>query len=301
LALFKLANKTQTNIEQVQKSLNRLSAKNLIRKIYVQSKVGFELTPKGKTAIEVLAKARADRITQQLQQSIHLERKTKLRNSTVKKMLVLEGKWQTCQMPDKQVMGEIEQKVMNLLAETKEYERNQPLCHVDPQNYLRIFTEYKPQIDGLTIQNSNLTKAVGNYAKIKDYQLLMSSDIETIKKTIKRYDSIPEAAPQISQLKLALTKLKLIQSRLENYDKQLLSQFEGFKIQLADNSRLIESLRKSTHKFTPIKREHSIDKTAWQVDPEGPTITERTTGAYPLEEKCIKCGTKQKFAPVDIG
>jgi len=80
-----------------------------VRKIYLQSKVGFELTPKGKVALQVLAKAETDRISRQLQEAIHQERKAKLRSGIVKKIKSIEAGWQSYQFPDKKVIGNIEQ------------------------------------------------------------------------------------------------------------------------------------------------------------------------------------------------
>ena len=77
MAVARISSKTGISIEQVEMSINRLSAKNLIRKVYLQSNIGFELTPRGKAAIEGLAKAETDRITRQLQEAIHQERKAK--------------------------------------------------------------------------------------------------------------------------------------------------------------------------------------------------------------------------------
>ena len=287
--------------EQVEMSINRLSAKNLIRKVYLQGRVGFELTPRGKSAIEVLAKAETARITRQLQEAIHQERKAKLRSGTVNKMKSIEDEWQNYQMPDRKLIDEIEQEATKFLAATKEIEDKQPLCHIDPQNYDQEFSRYKPQIEKLTEQNNNLTKAVNNYAKIKNYLLSISADIEGFNKTINKYEPITEATAQVSQLKTSLCRLKSIQSQLENFDKDQLSQFEELKTQLGDDSRLLEILKRPTHEFTPIKRESLAEKTTRYPDPEGPIKYGRKTSGYPLVEKCSKCGTKRRLTPVDIG
>ena len=301
LALARISSKMEISSEQVAISINRLSAKNLIRKVYLQGKVGFELTPKGKSAIEVLAKAETARITIQLQEAIHKERKAKLRSGTVNKTKSIDDEWQNYQMPDRKLIDEIEQEATKFLAATKEIQDKQPLCHLDPQNYDQEFSQYKSQIENLTDQNNNLTKAVNNYAQIKNYLTSISADIESINKTINKYEHITEATAQLSQLKTSLCKLKSIQSQLENFDKNQLSKFEELKTQLADNSRLLEILKKPTHEFTPIKRESLAEKATRYPDPEGPIKYDRKTSGYPLEEKCSKCGTKRRSTPVDIG
>ena len=301
LALARISSKMEISSEQVAISINRLSAKNLIRKVYLQGRVGFELTPRGKSAIEVLAKAETARITRQLQEAIHQERKAKLRSGTVNKMKSIEDEWQNYQMPDRKLIDEIEQEAARFLLATKEIEDKQPLCYIDPQNYDHEFSQYKPQIETLTEQNNNLIKAVNNYAKIKNYLLSISADTESINKTINKYEPIAEATAHVSQLKTSLCRLKSIQSQLENFDKDQLSQFEELKTQLGDNSRLLEILKKPTHEFTPIKRESLAEKTTRYPDPECPIKSDRKTSRYPLVEKCSKCGTKQRATPVDIG
>ena len=281
-------------------SIKRLSAKNLIRKVYLQGKVGFELTPKGKSAIEVLAKAETARITRQLQEAIHQERKAKLRSDTVNKMKSIEDKWQNYQMPDRKLIDKIEQEAKIFLAATKEIEGKQPFCHVDPQNYDQLFSQYKPQIENLAKQNNNLTKVVNNYSKIKNCLLSISADIESITKAINKYEPIAEAKAQVTQLKASLSRLKSIQSQLENFDMNQLAQFEVIKTKLEDNFRLLEILKRPTHEFTPIKRENSEETTLYP-DPEGPIKYSRKTSGYPLVEKCGKCGTTRSLTPVDIG
>jgi len=165
LALARISSKMEISSQQVEMSINRLSAKNLIRKVYLQGKVGFELTPRGKAEIQVLAKAETARITRQLQEAIHQERKAKLRSGTVNKMKSIEDEWQNYQMPDRKLIDEIEQEATKFLTATKEIEDKQPLCHIDPQNYDQEFSQYKLQIENLTEQNNKLTKVVNNYAK----------------------------------------------------------------------------------------------------------------------------------------
>lgn len=80
IVLARIASKTQTSPNQVQTSLNALSSKNFVRRIYLQGKVGFELTPKGKDAIEALAKARADRITRTATRINKPAKKSQLKN-----------------------------------------------------------------------------------------------------------------------------------------------------------------------------------------------------------------------------
>jgi DNA-binding MarR family transcriptional regulator len=301
LVLARISSKMEISTEQVEKSISRLSAKNLIRKVYLPGKIGFELTPRGKSAIEILAKAETARITRQLQEAIHQERKTKLRSSTVNKMKCIEEEWQNYQMPDRKQIDEIEQEATKFLAATKEIEAKQPFCHKDPQNYDREFSQYKCQLEKLTEQNNSLTKSVNNYAKIKNYLLSMSADIERINKTINKYEPIAEAAVQVTELKTSICRLKSIQSQLENFDIDQLSRFEERKTQLGDNSRLLEVLKKPTHEFTQIKRESSAENTIFYPDPECPIKYSYKTSGFPLVEKCRKCGIKRKSTPVDIG
>ncbi len=267
----------------------------------MQGRVGFELTPRGKSAIDVLAKAETARITKQLQEAIHQERKAKLRSGTVNKMKSIEDEWQNYQMPDRKLIDKIEQEAKTFLAATKEIEGKQPLCHIDPQKYDQQFLQYKPQIENLAEQNNNLTNAVNNYAKIKNCLQSISADIESISKTINKYEPIAEAKAQVSQLKASLGRLKSIQSQLENFDKDQLAQFEELKTQLGGNFRLLEILKRPTHEFTPIKKESLAEKTTLYPDPEGPIKYSRKTTGYPLEEKCSKCGTTRRLTPVDIG
>ena len=300
LVLARISSKMEISSEQVELSINRLSAKNLIRKVYLQGKVGFELTPRGKSATEVLAKAETSRITRQLQEAIHQERKAKLRSGTVNKMKSIESEWQKYQVPDRKLIDTIMQEATKFLAATKEIEAKQPMCHIDPQNYDQKFSQYKPQIENLTEQNNSLNKTVNNYAKIKNCLLSISVDIEGINKTINRYEPIAEAAAQVSQLKTILCRLKSIQSQLENFDKDQLAHFEELKTQLGDDSRLLEVLKRPTHEFTPIKRE-TLEKIALYPDPEGPIKYGRKTSRGQLVEKCSKCGKERKSTPVDIG
>jgi len=302
LALARISSKMEISIEQVDLSIKRLSTKNLVRKVYVQGKVGFELTPKGKLAIEVLAKTETARITRQLQEAIQQERKAKLRSGTVNKMKSIEEEWQRYQMPDGKMIDKITQDATNFLAATKEIEDKQPFCHIDPQNYDQKFSQYKLQIENLAEQNSNLTKAVNNYAKIKNSLVSISADIESINKTINKYEPIAEATAQVIQLKTSIDRLKSIQSQLANFDMDQLAQFEELKTKLEVNSRLLETLKRPTHEFTPIKMENSAEKTNLYPDPEGPIkFGPKKTSRYPLEEKCSKCGTKRRLTTVDIG
>jgi hypothetical protein len=301
LALARISSKMEISSQQVEMSINRLSAKNLVRKIYLQCKVGFELTPRGKSAIEVLAKAETDRITRQLQEAIRQEQRAKLRLVAVNKMKSIEDEWQNYQVPDRKLIDQIEQDANRLLAETKRIEDNQPSCHINPKNYDLEFSQYKPQIDNLTEQNNNLTKAVNNYAKIKKCQLSISADIERIKKNIYKYEPIEEATAQVSKLKTSLSNLKSIQSQLENFDMNQLSKFEAFKTRLEENARLLELLKKPTHEFTPINRESLAETTTLYSDPEGPIKYGHKTSGYTLVEKCNKCGKKRRSTPIDIG
>ena len=301
LALNRISNKMEISVEQVEISINRLSSKNFIRKVYLKGKVGFELTPKGKSAIEVLAKAETARITKQLQEAIHQERKAKLRSNTINKMKTIEDKWRNYQIPDRTLIDKIEQEATKLLAASKEIETKQPSCQIDPQNYDQKFSQYKPQIEKLIEQNTTLNNAVNNYAKIKNYQLSISTDIENINKAIKKYEPITEATTQVSQLKTSIHELKSIQSKLENFDKVQLTQIEELKTQLNHNSWRLEILKRPTHEFKPIKRESITENTALYPDPEGPIKYGSKARVYPLDEKCGKCGTKRRLTSVDIG
>ena len=301
LALARICSKMQISSEQVESSISRLRAKNLIRKVYPQGGVGFELTPRGKQAIEALAKAETARITQQLQEAIHQERRAKLRASAVSKMKSLEEKWQNYKASDKKMMDEVEQEALKLLVATKEVEAKQPLCHINPKSYDQEFSHYKLQIENLAEKNKSVTKAVNNYVQIKNYLPSISADVESINKAISRYEPLPEAAAQICQLKTAFCSLKAIQAHLESFDKEQLGRFEALKTQLENNSGLLETLRNPTHQFTPIKRESVAETATRYPDPECPIKYDRKTSGNPLEEKCAKCGIKRKSTPVDIG
>ena len=301
LALARISSKMEISNEQVEMSISRLNAKNLIRKIYLQGKVGFELTPRGKLAIEVLAKAETERITKQLQEAIYQEQKAKLRSGTVNKIKSIENEWQNYQMPDNKLIDSLEQEATKILAATKEIRDKQPLCDLNPQNYDQEFLQYKPHIEKLTEQNNILTQAVNNYAKIKNYLPSISADIKSINNAIHKYEPIAEATAQVNQLKNSLCILKSIQSKLENFDKDQIARFGELTTQLGDNSRLLEILKKPTHEFTPIKRESLAENTTGYSNPEGPIKDGHKTSGYPLVEKCSKCGTKRRSTPVDIG
>ena len=301
LALARISSKMEISNEQVEMSISRLNAKNLIRKIYLQGKVGFELTPRGKLAIEVLAKAETARITKQLQEAINQEQKAKLRSGTVNKIKSIENEWQNYQMPDNKLIDSLEQEATKILAATKEIRDKQPLCDLNPQNYDQEFLQYKPHIEKLTEQNNILTQAVNNYAKIKNYLPSISVDIKSINQAIRKYEPIAEATAQVNQLKNSLCILKSIQSKLENFDKDQIARFGELTTQFGDNSRLLEILKKPTHEFTPVKRESLAEKTTWYSDSEGPIKYDHKTSGYPLVEKCSKCGTKRRSTSVDIG
>ena len=301
LALARISTKLGISSDQVEKSISNLSAKNLVRKVYLQGGVGFELTPRGKSAIEALAKAETARITRQLQESIEQERKVKLRAATVNRMKLIEDKWQNYQVPDRKLIDDAEQEAIKLFAVTRENQSKQPVCQTDPQNYDQEFSKYRVLIENLIQQNNKLTKSVGNYAQIKDCLSLILADIENINKTIKKYEPIAEAAAQVNQLKASLGTLRPIQCQLETFDRAQLSRFEELKIKLGENCRLLEILKKPTHEFSPIKREGLPDKGTQFPDPECPIKYDGKTSAYPLEEKCTKCGAKRKSSPVTIG
>jgi DNA-binding MarR family transcriptional regulator len=301
LALARISGKLEITPEQVDMSINRLSAKNFIRKIYSQGKVGFELTPKGNATIEAIARAETARITQRLQDAIHEERKAKVRSGTVNRMKSVEEKWKDYQVPDKERMGEIQQEATMLLAAAKEMEHQKPLCHVDPQSYDQQFSQYKPQIEKLAEQNSKLSKATNNCAQIINHLQAISVDIESIKKTISKYEPIAEAKDQVNQLKTGLHKLVAVQAQLALFDKVQLLKFEELRSQLGENSRLLEKLKKPTHEFAPTKRENSAEKAVMYLSPEGPVKYTGKASGYPLAEKCSKCGVIRKSTSVDMG
>lgn len=300
LALARITSKIGTSLQEVEISINRLSSKNLIRKIYVQGKVGFELTPKGKSALEALAKAETDRITKQLQDAIEQEQKAKQRLNAVKKNKSIENGWQNYRIPDNELIDKIEQEAIKLLSATKEIKQKQPICEVNPQNYDQEFQQYKSQVEKLTGQNNSLIQAVEGYAKIKNDQVSISTDIQNIKRTINKYEPLPEAKAQVNELKISLEKLKLIQSQLEIFDQEKLVRFVGLKTELRENSRLLETLKKTTHEFKPI-RIATATEIAGYFDTEGPIDDGFKTSGYPLMEKCSKCGIKRKSTRVDIG
>jgi hypothetical protein len=300
LVLARISSKLEIGCQQVEMSINRLTAKNLVRKIYLQGGVGFELTPRGKQAIEDLAKIETARVTKQLQEAIQRERQAKLRLSVINKLISLEEKWQIYQIPDIKLIDEIEQEIIKLLAAVKEIDAKRPFCHINPQDYDQEFLQYKFQIERLAEQNRNLAQAVNKYAQIESYLTAISTDLESIKKTINKYEVTAEAA-QVGKLKTVFCTLKSIQSQLDRFDKSQLSRFEELRVKLADNSRVLELVKKPTHEFTPVKRERITEKATRYPDPEGPIKYDRKTSGYPLEEKCSKCGTKRRSTPVDIG
>jgi len=263
--------------------------------------VTFELTPKGKAALEAYAKARRERITNQLQQAIQQQRKVKLRTNILNKMISIEDKWKDYMVPDKNQMDSLELEAARFLAETKDAQAKQPMCHVNPQGYDQEFQQYKTQIENLTTQNYNIYKAVNNYAQVKPALLSISVDIEKTNKTIIKYEPEPEASAQINKLKTSVTQLKQIQSQLETFGNDQLSRMEELKTKLAENAKILETLKKPTHEFKVIKREVITEKTTRYPDPELPIIHDRQTSRGPLEEKCTKCGTKRKSTPVNIG
>ncbi|MGD0449514.1 MAG: hypothetical protein ABSA79_00480 [Candidatus Bathyarchaeia archaeon] len=301
LALGRISSKIGISLQQLEISINRLSSKNLIRKIYVQGKVGFELTPKGKSALEALAKAETDRITKQLQEAIQQQQRAKQRLNAVKKIKSIEYEWQNYRMPDNKLMGNIEQEAAKFLSATKEIKEKQPVCELNPQNYDQEFLQYKTQIEKFIGQNNNLTQAVENYAKIRNDLHSISAEIENINRAINKYEPVPEATVQANQLKTSLDKFKLIQSQLESFDMEQLARFMELRTQLRDNSRILEILKKPTHEFKPIKIVASAEKTLQYFDTEGPINDGFQTSGYPLMEKCSKCGIKRKSARVDIG
>jgi DNA repair exonuclease SbcCD ATPase subunit len=216
-------------------------------------------------------------------------------------MKSIEEKWQNYEMPDKKMIDEIEREATKFLATTKEVAGKQPFCNKDPQNYDQEFSKYKLEIDRLSEQNNSLNRAVNNYAKIKNCLQSISADVEKINKTISKYEPIAEATDQVTELKTSLFKLKLIQSQLEDFEKNQLSKFEELKNQLGESLRLLDTLKKPTHEFTPIKRESLAEKITQYPDPECPIKYGHKASKYPIVEKCNKCGARRKSTPVDIG
>ena len=298
LAFTKISSKIGTNIEQAQMSINRLCEQHLVRQVSWQGKVVFELTPKGKSLIDSLAKARIDQITRQLQDAISLERKAKLRSNAINKVKSIAEEWQNFQVPDRSLIDETIRKSAQILGATKEIEDKQPLCNKNPQNYDQEFLSYKTQIENLSEQNKNINKIIDNFARIRNHQTSLSDAIEKINKTISKYESISEAADQIGQLKSALYKLKSIQTQLENYEKDELSQLEELNCKLSDNSKTLDFLKKPTHEFMPVKKSLA-ENTTWYS--EGQIKYENKTSGYLVEEKCSKCGIKRKPKPINIG
>jgi predicted transcriptional regulator len=301
MALARISSKKEISTEQVEKSINRLRAKNLIRKVYSQGKVGFELTPKGKAAIEILEKAETARITRQLQEAISQERKAKLRSSAVNKMKSVEEEWQSYQIPDRKLIDEIEQEATKFLAATKKIAAKQPFCSNNPQNYDQEFSTYRLQVETLIEQNNKLIKAVNDYVKIKNHLLSITANVESINKAINKFEPIAEAKIQVTELKASFLRLKMIQSELENFDKEQLTRFGELKNELENNLRLLEVLKKSTHEFSTIKRENLSQKAIQYPDPECPIKYDHKTSEYPLMEKCTKCGIRRKSTPINIG
>lgn len=216
-------------------------------------------------------------------------------------MISIEDKWKNYKVPDKNQMESLELEASRLLAETKDAQAKQPLCHANPQGYDQEFQQYKTQIENFTTQNNNIYKAVNNYAQLKPALLSISADIERTSKTIIKYEPEPEASAQINKLKTSLTQIKQTQSQLETFGDDQLSRMEELKTKLAENAKILETLRKPTHEFAVIKREVMKEKTTRYPDPELPIILDRQTSRAPLEEKCIRCGTKRKSTPVNIG
>jgi DNA-binding MarR family transcriptional regulator len=301
MALARISAKLQISSEQVEKSINSLSAKNLVRKVYIQRRVGFEVTPKGKVVLDTLAKIETARITARLQEAIQQERNAKRRVGAINKLQDSADKWRNFEMPDAKLMDEIAQEAAKFLAVTKEAQARQPLCTVDPENYDQEFAKYKVVVEQLIEQNSKLSRAVNSYAKIEDYSDSISADIKSITNGISRYEPMAEAAAQISQLKASVGILNSIQSQLNSFDKAKLSHFEQLKVQLGENSRLLDALKKPTHEFTQIKEKHLPENTNDYSDPELPIKSSGKTTGYSMLEKCIKCGAKRKFTPVTIG
>jgi predicted transcriptional regulator len=301
LALGRITTKIGISLQETEISINRLSSKNLIRKIYVQGKVGFELTPKGKSMLEAIAKAETDRITKKLQEAIQQEQEAKQRLNTVKKIKSIEDGWKNYQIPDNKLMDNLDEEARKLLLATKEINGKQPKCEQTPQNYDHEFLIYKAQIEKMGEQNNKLTQDVENYSKIKSDLMSISADIQNISRNIRKIEPIPEAVAQLNQLKTSLDKLKLIQTQLESFDTEKLTRFMELRTLLRENSKLLEILKRPTHEFKPIKIAVSPEKTAEYFDTEGPINDGFKTSGYPLMEKCSKCGIKRKSTSVDIG
>jgi hypothetical protein len=301
LALARISGKVQTSIEQAEKSLERLRAKDWIRKYKLPGKISFELTPMGKAALEANAKARKDRITRQLQQAISQQQKAKLRTNILNKMASLGDKWKGYPVPDKDKMASLELEAAKFLAETKDTQAKQPHCQLNPQGYDQEFSFYKTQIENFTNQNYNIYKALNNYTQIKPDLLAVSDDIEKICKTIAKNESEPEVYAQVDKLRTLLNILKPIQNQLGTFENDRLARMEELKVKLAENSKTLDALKKPTHEFALTKKLSTADKTLLYPDPELPMIHDRQTIRRPLEERCVKCGAIRKSAPFSIG
>jgi predicted transcriptional regulator len=301
LVLARIGTKLGISSEQAETGVKSLSAKNLIRKTYFQGRVGYEITPKGKAAIEALAKAETARVTKQLQESIHQERIAKVRSSTIKKILSAVDDWKSIQLPDKNLIEETAQEATKFLLIATEAEAKRPFCHILHESYNQEFSGYKAKIEELIEQSRGMVRTVNNFAKIKDYLELVSKDVDSINRAIRKYEPIAEAEAQVNQLRIGLAILKSTQYQLQTFDTETLARFQDLKAQLADCSRILEGLKRPTHEFASIKKESSTENTVMYSDPECPIKYSYDKSGQPSLEKCSKCGIKRKSIPINIG
>jgi DNA-binding transcriptional regulator GbsR (MarR family) len=301
LALTRLSSKLGLSNEEIEFSIKKLTGKNFVRKIYIRGKVGFELTPKGESALAAVAREKAEIITKQLQQAIRQERQAKLREGSVRKLKSIEIDWQNIDLPERELMNKVGKDVETFLASTKTIEIEQPLCSCDSKNYDTRFSCYKQRVENLIEENSKLVLAINQYVKIRGYQTSIAADLERFNRAISRLESSAEAVDQASELKDSLFRLKLIQSKLESFDCGNLSRIEEFKSKLGDNLRLLEVLKKPTHEFVTLKREFSTESTKLYQDPEYPIKYSHRSGRSAFVEKCSRCGVERDSKPVAIG
>ena len=128
MALTRISSRVQTSPEKAQRSLERLCSKNWVRKCKLPSKVSFELTPKGEAALEAYAKARRERISNQLQQAIQRQQKAKLRTNILNKMILIEDKWKNYKVPDKNQMDSLELDSVRFLEDTRDIPKPNNPC-----------------------------------------------------------------------------------------------------------------------------------------------------------------------------
>jgi predicted transcriptional regulator len=301
LALARLSGKLGLSSEELEKSIRSLGTRNFVRKIYLHGKVGFELTPKGESALRALTKAKAALVTRRLQEAIHQDRQAKLRFNMVNKLISVEDEWQNSEFPEKELMEKVERQIEHFSLDTKNIEAEQPFCDSCDGNYDEEFSRYRPRVDELVQQSINLSRTVNRYLKVKNYNVMILTDIGRFERAIRKYEPIVEASDQVSRLKTSVDRLRLIQAKLEGFDSEMLSRFEQLKIKLGSTFRLLEVLRRPTHEFMSVKREPSTEKTKLYQDPEYPIKYSNNASGSQFVEKCRRCGAERDATPVTIG